>query len=153
MFLDEETMYLYIRRMRKSPERRASRSDQIRTRAWLLDWLPAAVMLVLLSLVSEFGLFGADGSWALFWSLLYLAPALWIVRAVVRGLRRADEYQARQQLEAMAIGFGVQMMSIFTIGQLQAADVGNLRQLVQISFVASILVWIAALLLKTPRIR
>jgi hypothetical protein len=139
--------------MSKSSESRSSLSDQVRARAWFIDWLPAVVMFVLLSLVSEFGLFGVDGSGKLFWSLLNLVPALWIVRAVVRGLRRADEYQARQQLEAMAIGFGVQMMSIFTIGQLQAADVGNLRQLVQISFVASILVWVAALLLKTERIR
>lgn len=139
--------------MNKSSESRSSLSDQVRVRAWLLDWLPAGVMFVLLSLIAEFRLFGSDGSWKLFWSLLNLAPALWIVRAVVRGLRRADEYQARQQLEAMASGFGVQMTSIFTIGQLQAADIGNLRQLVQISFIASILVWIAALLLKTPRIR
>jgi hypothetical protein len=139
--------------MKKSPESRASQSDQVRARAWLLDWLPAGAMFVPLSLISEFGLFGADGSWDLFWSLLWLAPALLIVRAVVRVLRRADEYQARQQLEAMAIGFGVQMLSIFTIGQLQAVGVGDLRQLVQISFIVSILVWIAAWFLKTPRIR
>jgi hypothetical protein len=139
--------------MDNRPEGRASLSDQARVRAWLFDWLPAGVAFVLLSLISEFRLFGADGSWDLFWSLLFLAPALWIVRAVVRSVRRADEYQARQQLEAMAIGFGVQMFSIFTIGQLQAADVGNLRQLVQISFIGSVVVWMGALWLKTPRIR
>jgi len=139
--------------MEKSKERRTSRSDEARARAQLLDWLPAVIVLVLLSLVVEFGLFGSDGSWDLFWSLLNLAPVLWIVRAVVRGLRRADEYQARRQLEAMAIGFGVQTTALFTIGQLQAAEVGNLRQLVQISFIGSILVWIAVLWLKTVRVR
>ena len=89
----------------------------------------------------------------LFWSLLYLAPGLWIVRAVTRSLRRADEYQRRRQFEALAIGFGVLIMAIYAIGLLQAADVGDLRQQVQISFIGSILTWIAALLRKISRSR
>jgi hypothetical protein len=137
--------------MEKSPENRQSRSDKVRDRAEFLDWLPAAIVLVLLSLIAELGLFGSDGSWKLFWSLLNLAPGLWIVRAVIRSLRRADEYQRRRQLEALAIGFGVLIMAIYTVGLLEAAGVGDLRQLVQISFIGSILIWIAALLFKTPR--
>ena len=151
--IDTKTSALYVFRMVKSQENRQSRSDTARTRAWLIDWLPAATGLALLSLISELGLFGSADSWKLFWSLLNLAPALWVVRAVVRGLRRADEYQRRCQLEALAIGFGVLIMAIFTVGLLQAADVGDLRQQVQISFIGSILVWIAALMLKTPRTR
>ncbi|MFE5809494.1 hypothetical protein [Streptomyces sp. NPDC056491] len=110
-------------------------------------------VLGLLGLIAEFGLFGSDDSWKLFWSLLNLAPGLWIVRAVVRSLRRADEYQRRCQLEALAIGFGALIMAIYTVGLLQAAGVGDLRQLIQISFLGSILIWIAALLFKTPRTR
>ncbi|MFF4324567.1 hypothetical protein [Streptomyces sp. NPDC001568] len=139
--------------MGKTSENRQSRSDMVRTREWFVDWLPAAVALGLLALISEFGLFGSDGSWKLFWSLLNIVPGLWIVRAVLRSLRRADEYQRRCQLEALAIGFGVLVMAIYTVGLLQAAGVGELRQLVQISFLGSILVWIAALLFKTPRTR
>ncbi|MEJ8632806.1 MULTISPECIES: hypothetical protein [Streptomyces] len=139
--------------MEKSPENRDSRSDMVRARALFVDWLPAVVALVLLSLISELGLFGAAGSWEVFWSLLNLAPGLWIVRAVVRGLRRADEYQRRCQLEALAIGFGVLTMAIYAVGLLQAVGVGDLRQLIQISFIGSILIWIAALLFKTPRTR
>ncbi|MFG3309514.1 hypothetical protein [Streptomyces wuyuanensis] len=139
--------------MEKSPENRQSQSDRVRTRAWFLDWLPALVALALLSLIAELGLFGSAGSWKLFWSLLNLAPGLWIVRAVIRSLRRADEYQRRCQLEALAIGFGVLIMAIYAVGLLQAAGVGDLRQLVQISFIGSILIWIAALLYKTPRTR
>lgn len=137
--------------MWRSPESRPSLSDKTRSHAEMVDWLPAAVGLGLLSLISEFGLFGSEGSWKLFWSLLNLAPALWIVRAVVRSLGRADEYQRRRQLEAMAIGFGVLIVAIHTIGLLQAAGVGDLRQLVQISFVGSIIIWIGALLFKTQR--
>ncbi len=139
--------------MAKSTENRESRSDRVRARASLLDWLPAVIALVLLSLISELELFGSSGSWKLFWSLLNLAPGLWIVRAVIRGLRRADEYQRRCQLEALAIGFGVLTMAIYAVGLLQAVGVGDLRQLVQISFIGSILIWIATLLFKTPRTR
>jgi hypothetical protein len=139
--------------MKRSTERRQSLSDKIRGRAEILDWLPALVVLVLLSLIVQLGLFGSDGSAKLIWSLLNLVPALWIVRAVVRSLRRADEYQARRQLEAMAIGFGVLMMAIFTVGLVEAAGVGDLRQLVQISFIGSTLIWVATLWFKTRRIR
>lgn len=130
--------------MKRASGERESRSDTIRARAIVLDWLPAAIALVVLGLIQELGLFGSDGTWKLFWSLINLAPALWIVRAVVRGLKRADEYQRRHQLEAMAIGFGVMMMAIFTVGLLQAADVGDPSQQVQISFVGSMVVWVGA---------
>jgi hypothetical protein len=139
--------------MTQSGEERDSRSDRVSSRAMILDWLPALIALVVLSLIQELGLFGSDGTWKLFWSLLNLAPALWVVRAVVRGLRRADEFQRRRQLEAMAIGFGVMMMAIFTVGLLQAAGVGDLRQLVQVSFGGSTLVWVGTLWIQTQRVR
>jgi len=138
--------------MRRSLEKRASQSDKIRSRAQLWDWLPAIAGLVMLSVISELGAFGSDDSLKLFWSLLNLAPGLWIVRAVVRSLRRADEYQRVAQLEALAIGFGTLIMAIYTTGLLQAGGVGHLRQMVQISFIASMLIWIAALMFKTTRI-
>ena len=139
--------------MSPSEEKRQSRSDKVRGRAEIIDWLPAVIVLVLLGLIAELGLFGADGSWKLFWSLLNLIPGLWIVRAVVRSLRRADEYQRRRQLEALAIGFRVMMMAIFTVSLLQAAGVGDLRQLVQISFIGSTVIWVGVLLFKTQRTR
>jgi hypothetical protein len=130
--------------MPRTRDQRESHSDAIRARATFVDWMPAAVALVVISLIQELGLFGSDDSGKLFWSLINLAPALWIVRAVVRGLQRADEYQRRHQLEAMAMGFGVMMMSIFTVGLLQAADIGDPRPQVQISFIGSMLVWVGA---------
>jgi hypothetical protein len=42
-------------------------------------------------------------------------------------------------------------VAIFTIGLLQAGGVGNLRQLVQISFGASTLIWIGTLIIKRAR--
>lgn len=143
------TSRLYVLGMTSTDENRSSKSDKIRARAELLDWLPAVVLLGLLAVISEFGWFGANSSLRLLWSLLNLIPALLIVRAVVRSVSRADEYQSRRQLRALAVGFGVMMMAIFTAGLLQAADVGDLRQLVQISFIGSIVVWVAVLVAST----
>jgi hypothetical protein len=137
--------------MKRSPEKRDSQSDVRRVRAEAWDWLPVAATLLPLSLISELRAFGSDDSLKLFWSLLNVVPALLIVRVVVRSLRRADEYQRIAQLEALAIGFGTIMVAIFTIGLLQAAEVGDLRQLVQISFGASMLIWIGALIIKRAR--
>jgi hypothetical protein len=137
--------------MKRSPEKRDSLSDLRRGRAELWDWLPVAATLLPVSLIFELRAFGSDDSLKLFWSLLNVIPALLIVRVVVRNLRRADEYQRVAQLEALAIGFGVMMMAVFTIGLLQAGGVGNLRQLVQISFAASMLIWIGALVFKRAR--
>ncbi|MDT4993605.1 MAG: hypothetical protein QOH97_3497 [Actinoplanes sp.] len=139
--------------MKQSADKRPSRSDRIRARAQIRDWLPALACIVVLAVIGELGLFGANSAWKLFWSLLNLAPALWIVRAVVRSVRRADEYQRLAQLEALAVGFGTLMMAVFTAGLLDAGGVGNLRQSTQIAFIGSTLVWIATLLVKTQRTR
>lgn len=101
--------------MNRSEDKREGRSEMVRARAMILDWLPALIAVVLLGVIQELELFGSGDTWKLFWSLINLAPALWIVRAVVRALQRADEYQ-RRQLEAMAIGFGMLWMAIFTVG-------------------------------------
>ncbi len=145
------TRSIYSQIMRQLPEKRDSQSDVRRGRAELWDWLPVAATFLPLSLISELRALGSDDSLKLFWSLLNVVPALLIVRVVVRSLRRADEYQRIAQLEALAIGFGTIMMAIFTIGLLQAGEVGNLRQMVQISFVASMLIWIGALMIKRAR--
>ena len=59
------------------------------------------------------------GEWALV--MLPVVPALWGVRAIVRQLSRADEYQRMVQLESMATGFGVAMVASITLGFVGAA--------------------------------
>jgi hypothetical protein len=81
------------------------------------DMLPSILgYVVVLTLVLS--LVGDDvetvGEWALL--VLPVVPALWGVRAVVRHLRRVDEYQRLLQLEAMAAGFGVAMVAALTLG-------------------------------------
>jgi len=55
------------------------------------------------------------GEWALL--MLPIVPALWGMRAVVRHLRRLDEYQRSMQLEAMAASFGVAMVTAIETGR------------------------------------
>lgn len=85
--------------------------------AYLRDFVPsivgyAVVLAVGLSLVGDD--VDSTGEWILV--MLPVIPALWAVRAVVRHLRRVDEYQRLVQLEAMAVGFGVAMVAAITIG-------------------------------------
>lgn len=95
----------------KTPLERRQRSGYLR------DFVPAVVAyLVLLPIALT--LVGDEvttlGEWALI--VLAVVPALWGVRAVVRQLRRLDEYQRLVQLESMAAGFGVAMVAAITLG-------------------------------------
>lgn len=101
---------------------RASSGDRARTRAYLRDFLPGMVgYVVVLPLVIRFG--GLDGTadsrWG--WALLPLLPLAWVAFAVLRHLRRIDEYQQRQMMQALSIGFVVAMLTALTIGLLAVA--------------------------------
>ena len=85
--------------------------------AYRREFLPSiigygVVLAVSLSLVDDD--IDTIGEWILV--MLPVVPALWGVRAIVRHLRRVDEYQRMLQLEAMAAGFGVSMVVSLTLG-------------------------------------
>lgn len=91
--------------------------EQRQRTAYFRDMVPAiagyaVVLAVVLSLVGDD--VDSAGEWTLL--MLPVVPALWGVRAVVRHLRRIDEYQRLLQLEAMAAGFGVAMITAVTVG-------------------------------------
>jgi hypothetical protein len=91
--------------------------EQRQRAAYRRDMVPAitgyaVVLALVLSLVGDE--VDTVGEWALL--VLPVVPALWGVRAVVRHLRRIDEYQRSLQLEAMAAGFGVAMVTAITLG-------------------------------------
>ncbi len=135
-------------------ERTKSSSDVARDRAAFRDAVPAIVTLLVVqgSLVV---LDPDDGSRVrnVVWSLLPLLPVLWLVYAQLRSLRRSDEYQRIVQLEAMAIGFATVIVAALVGGLLDAAGIGDARQSLQITFIAGIVSWIAALAIKTRRAR
>lgn len=133
---------------------RKSSSDVARDRAATRDILPAVTLLVVVqaSLVVVDPDAGASlGN--LVWSLLPIVPALWLVWAQVRSLRRADEYQRVAQLEAMSVGFATMIVLALVGGLLDAAGIGDPRQSLQITFIGGTLAWIAAGAVKSRAAR
>jgi hypothetical protein len=99
-----------------------SRGDRARTRAYLVDFVPAmAAYCVVLPLVLHFGDLDGTNPWRYGWSLLPLIPALGVVRAAWRHLARLDEYQRDLVLRSFAIGFLVMIVVTLTSGFLAMA--------------------------------
>lgn len=77
--------------------------DRARTRAYHLDFWPGIVgYVVVLGAVTVLGDLDGTSPWRFLWALL---PALWFIRAVVRHVRRIDDYQRRLLLSWLAVGF------------------------------------------------
>jgi hypothetical protein len=104
----------------------SSSGDRARNRAYQLDFWPGMVgyALALLAVLRWGGLDGAS-PWRWAWALLPALPALWMVRAVVRHLRRIDEYQRDLVLQGLAVGFGVAMVTAVTLGFLGIAGLSG----------------------------
>ena len=120
-----------------------------RDRAALQDLAPGLLALVLTQgtlVVLDPG--AAKDGWRVLWALSPLLAALWLVWAQWRSLRRADEYQQVVQLEAMAVGFGTAITVALVGGLLDAAQLGDARQSLQITFIAGVLAWVVALAVK-----
>jgi hypothetical protein len=147
------TSIIYSCGMPTQPAReRRSSSDVARDRAAIRDVLPGfLVLLVLQGSLELADHHGALSLWYLIWSLSPLIPALWLVWAQLRSLRRADEYQRMVQLEALAIGFGAVIVVALAGGLLDAAGLGDPRQSLQITFTVGLFAWIGALGLMTLR--
>lgn len=126
-------------------ERRSS-SDVARDKAALRDLAPGflAILLTQGTLV-VLNPQGRADAWHVLWALSPLAPAMWLIWAQLRSLRRADEFQRIVQLEAMAIGFGTAITLALAGGLLDAADLADARQSLQITFLAGVMAWIGSL--------
>lgn len=140
--------------MRSESGERLSASDLVRRRAGLRDTWPGLVAVVVL----QGSLLAADPGqpargWVLAWSLSPIVPAGWLAWAQWRGLRRADELQRTVQLEALAVGFGAMFLLALTGGLLEAAGVGEPRQYLQVTLIAGVLVWTAALAVRTRQLQ
>lgn len=57
---------------------------------------------IVLTAVLIWGHLDGQSSWRYLWALLPVVPAVWIVRAVVRHVRRIDDYQRLLQLQGLA---------------------------------------------------
>lgn len=99
-----------------------SAGDRARIRAYQRDFVPAmtAYVVVVVAVVT-WGDLGGDGPWRLAWALLPVLPVLGVVRAVVRGLRRSDEYAQLLRLRGLAVGFAVAVVACVALAVLGTA--------------------------------
>jgi hypothetical protein len=99
-----------------------SEGDRAKARAYHHDFWPGMATYVLVTVaVSIWGGLDGHGSWRFVWALAPVVPAAWIVRAVLRHVRRVDEYQKLQLLQSLAAGFAVAMLTAVTLGFLAVA--------------------------------
>lgn len=97
--------------------RSASEGDRARSRAYHRDFWPGMVgYVVVLTAVLLWGHLDGSSPWRYVWAVLPVLPALAVVRAVARHLRRLDDYQRLLALESLAVGFGVAMAAALTMG-------------------------------------
>lgn len=96
--------------------------DRARTRAYHLDFWPGIVgYVVVLGAVTVLGDLDGTSPWRFLWALLPVLPALWVIRAVVRHVRRIDDYQRGLLLRGLAAGFAAAMIASVTVGFLDVA--------------------------------
>lgn len=110
--------------MTASNERRLSQSDILRRRADRRAMaLPIAGFFAACISAIAFAANGGKNTWSVILWLLPVAFLLWLVVAVVKSLGRADEYQRRVQLEAMAVGFAATMITAAVFLMLESAPI------------------------------
>lgn len=120
-----------------------SAGDRARARAYHRDFWPGIVgYAVVLTGVLVWGELDGDSPWRLLWAVLPVVPALWVVRAILRHLRRIDDYQQLLLLQGLAIGFVTAMITSMTVGFLGIAGLA-LPVAGWITFGAGMLGWAA----------
>lgn len=99
-----------------------SRGDRARAWAYIREFVPAMLTYcVVLVLVLTFGDLDGTSPWRFVWAVLPVLPLIWVGIAVVRHLRRLDDYQQRLTLLSLGVGFAVAMVAAVTMGLLGAA--------------------------------
>ncbi len=133
---------------------RKSSSDAAREHAAWRDAAPAIALLV----ITQGSLIWFDPARpsnvaGVAWALSPLVAIAWLVWCQIRNIRRADEFQRVQQLQALSIGFAVLIVLLAGVGLLHAANIGDLAQQTQVVFVSGILAWVSALAVISARSR
>ena len=99
-----------------------STGDRARTRAYHRDFWPGVIgYVVALGATLVWGHLDGTTSWRYLWAVLPVIPALWMVRAVLRHIRRIDDYQRLLLLQGLGVGFAIAMVAALTLGFLGIA--------------------------------
>jgi hypothetical protein len=130
----------------------ASVGDRRRARAYVYDFAPAMVAYaVVLWLVIAFGDLDGTSRWRFLWAALPVVPALAMVRAVVRHVRRVDEYQRTLLLQGLAAGFAAMCVVAVALGLLASAGLDLGPSTAWIIYGTGMLSWGVASLIVTRR--
>lgn len=126
-------------------EDRPSSNDLARRRASYRDLAPGLAVLIISELsLDAFEPDASAGGWRLAWALSPLVGIGLLVWAQLRMLQRSDERERAVELSAMAIGFGVVIAALAALGVLQASEIGDVGQQVQITTLVGIGSWVVA---------
>ncbi len=120
-------------------------------RAYHRDFWPSiAGYVAVLTAVLIWGGLDGDSPWRFLWALLPVVPALWTVRAMLRHLRRVDDYQQLLLLHGLAVGFAIALIASLTVGFLGVAGLPT-QWAGWVIYSAGMLGWVVAGLLARRR--
>lgn len=86
------------------------------------------------------------------WALSPLIGVGLLVWAQFRMLGHSDERERTVELSAMAFGFGVVITALAVVGILAGAEIGDIRQQVQVTTVLGAAAWVVASQLLKRRV-
>ena len=129
---------------------RKSRAELERRRAAWRDSIPIGVAMA--AAVGALAVTDPkDPGGTVIWAVPMLALLALGLRAELRDLRRADEYERTLLLEALALGFVVVIVLLFLGSLATSGGVGDPRVWLNVSFIGGLLGWSAIKALKTRR--
>lgn len=121
-----------------------SAGDRARARAYHRDFWPGIIgYAALLAAALAWGHLDGRSGWRYAWAVLPVLPALWVVRAVGRHVRRIDDYQRLLLLQGLGVGFAVAMVASITLGFLGLAGL-PMRGAGWVVYSAGMLGWLTA---------
>lgn len=126
----------------KLDSRDRSEGDREISRAYQREFWPGIIAYaVVLTCALVWGDLDGENPWRFLWAVLPVIPALWIVRAVLRHVRRIDDYQRLLLLQALGGGFAVAMIASVTLAFLEIAGL-SIPGVGWIIYAAGMLGWI-----------
>ncbi len=136
--------------MTEPADTRKSRAEIERRRAAWRDSIPVGVAIVVAVAAMAVTDLKDPGD-TLIWAVPMLALLALGLRAELRDLRRADEYERTLLLEALALGFVVVIVLLFLGSLFASGGVGDPRVWLNVSFIGGLLGWSAIKAFKTRR--
>jgi len=102
--------------------REPSATDRATKRAYKREFVPGIVAYILiLSAALIWGDLDGNSPARFVWAIVPVLPMVWVAIAVLRHIRRVDEYQRFLLLQGLGVGFALAMVASLTVGLLDVA--------------------------------